>query len=97
MSRGRWAVADESDEDKTESPSPRRLEKAREEGQVPQSRELSTFVVLMAGGAALWALSQTMGRQMAQIEVWDCEIELVSIPRSPECKACVEGRFEFID
>ena len=67
MSRGRWAVADESDEDKTESPSPRRLEKAREEGQVPQSRELSTFVVLMAGGAALWALSQTMGRQMAQI------------------------------
>ena len=47
-------MADESDLEKTEQPSPRRIEQAREEGQVPQSRELSTFFVLIAGVAGLW-------------------------------------------
>jgi adenylyltransferase/sulfurtransferase len=36
-------------------------------------------------------------RQMAQIDVWDAQIELITIPRSPTCKACVEGLHEFID
>ncbi|ANN78299.1 flagellar biosynthesis protein FlhB [Bordetella flabilis] len=47
-------MAEESDLEKTEAASPRRLEKAREEGQVPRSRELSTFLVLATGVAALW-------------------------------------------
>jgi flagellar biosynthetic protein FlhB len=47
-------MAEESDLEKTESASPRRLEKAREEGQVPRSRELSTFMVLAVGLAFLW-------------------------------------------
>jgi flagellar biosynthetic protein FlhB len=47
-------MAEESDLEKTEAASPRRLEKAREEGQVPRSRELSTFMVLAAGVAVLW-------------------------------------------
>jgi flagellar biosynthetic protein FlhB len=47
-------MAEESDLEKTEAASPRRLEKAREEGQVPRSRELSTFMVLGAGVAFLW-------------------------------------------
>ena len=34
---------------KSESASPRRLEQAREEGQVPHSRELATFISLMVG------------------------------------------------
>jgi len=46
-------VAEESDLEKTEDPSPRRLEQAREEGQVPQSRELSTFLGTVTGAAAL--------------------------------------------
>ncbi|MEQ4586343.1 MAG: EscU/YscU/HrcU family type III secretion system export apparatus switch protein, partial [Pantoea agglomerans] len=33
-------MAEDSDEDKTESPTAHRLEKAREEGQIPRSREL---------------------------------------------------------
>jgi len=49
-------VAEDSDLEKTEQPSPRRLEQAREEGQVPQSRELSTFLVLIAGVATLWVM-----------------------------------------
>ena len=50
-------MAEESDLEKTESASSRRIEQAREEGQVPQSRELMAFLVLLAGGGGLWALS----------------------------------------
>jgi flagellar biosynthetic protein FlhB len=49
-------VAEDSDLEKTEQPTSRRLEQAREEGQVPQSRELSTFLVLIAGAAGLWLM-----------------------------------------
>ena len=49
-------MADGSDLEKTESPSPRRLEKAREEGQVARSRELTTFLALIAGGFGFSAL-----------------------------------------
>lgn len=47
-------MAEESDLEKTEPASPRRLEKAREEGQVARSRELNTFLLLLAGVATLW-------------------------------------------
>jgi flagellar biosynthetic protein FlhB len=47
-------VSEVSQEDKTESATPQRLEKAREEGQIARSRELTTFVMLMGGIGALW-------------------------------------------
>ncbi len=47
-------MAEESDLEKTEAASPRRLEKAREEGQIARSRELVTFLMLAAGVAGLW-------------------------------------------
>ncbi|MFT0546638.1 flagellar biosynthesis protein FlhB [Allopusillimonas ginsengisoli] len=47
-------MAEDSDLEKTEPASPRRLEKAREEGQVARSRELNTFLLLSAGVATLW-------------------------------------------
>lgn len=49
-------MAEESDLERTEPASTRRLEQAREEGQVPQSRELVAFAVLAAGAGSLWAL-----------------------------------------
>ena len=49
-------MSDGSDLEKTESPSPRRLEKAREEGQVARSRELVTFLALFASGIGFSAL-----------------------------------------
>ena len=49
-------MAEESDLERTEPASSRRLEQAREEGQVPQSRELVAFAVLAAGAGSLWAL-----------------------------------------
>jgi flagellar biosynthetic protein FlhB len=57
----------QQDQEKTEAPSAQRLEKARAEGQVPQSRELATFVVLMTGGAVLWIMAGSLGRSMSQI------------------------------
>jgi flagellar biosynthetic protein FlhB len=63
-------MADDSDLEKTEPASQRRLEQAREEGQVPQSRELSAFLVLMAGAGALWVtgawLAQRIGGAVSQ-------------------------------
>ena len=49
-------MAEESDLERTEPASPRRLEKAREEGNLPQSRELMAFLVLLAGMGCLWAM-----------------------------------------
>jgi flagellar biosynthetic protein FlhB len=60
-------MAEESDQERTEAPSPQRLEKAREDGQVPQSRELATFVVLMTGGATLWMMASGLGQTMSHI------------------------------
>ena len=48
-------MADASQEDRTEAATPRRLQKAREEGRVPVSRELITFAGL--GAAALTLLT----------------------------------------
>ncbi|KEZ78041.1 flagellar biosynthesis protein FlhB [Salinisphaera hydrothermalis] len=50
-------MAEDSDEEKTEDPTPQRLEKAREEGQVARSRELTTFLMLVTAIAGLWMTS----------------------------------------
>jgi flagellar biosynthetic protein FlhB len=55
-------MAEDSDLERTEPASSRRLEKAREEGQVARSRELSTFLLLITGGAGAWWLG---GRAVA--------------------------------
>lgn len=47
-------MSEDSDLEKTEAATPRRLEKAREEGQVARSRELNTFMLLACGVAMLW-------------------------------------------
>ena len=49
-----------SGQEKTEEPSGRRLDKAREEGQVPRSRELNTLIMLLAGGFGLLFLGGHM-------------------------------------
>nr|WP_258025527.1 flagellar biosynthesis protein FlhB [Burkholderia sp. COPS] len=54
-------VADESDLDKTEAATPRRREKAREEGQVARSRELASFALLAAGFYGAWLLAGPSG------------------------------------
>jgi flagellar biosynthetic protein FlhB len=57
----------DSDLEKTESPSQRKLDKAREEGQVARSRELSTFMVLVAGGAGIWMMGSFLGQGLLRV------------------------------
>ena len=60
-------MADESDLEKTEQPSQRRIDQAREQGQVARSRELSTFAVLLAGGGVLWFMGASLTQAMVQM------------------------------
>lgn len=45
---------DDSTQEKTEEATPRRKEKAREDGQIPRSRDLTTSAVLIMGAVGLW-------------------------------------------
>ncbi|MCA1772841.1 MAG: flagellar type III secretion system protein FlhB [Halomonas sp.] len=58
---------DDSDQEKTEEATPRRLDKAREEGQVPRSRELTTFLVLLGGVIGLWTMGQMLYNQLGMV------------------------------
>ncbi|CAE6770985.1 flagellar biosynthesis protein FlhB [Paraburkholderia haematera] len=57
-------MAEDSDLEKTESATPRRLQKAREEGQIVRSRELSTFALLAAGFFGVWSMSSSIGEHL---------------------------------
>lgn len=61
-------VAEGSDsEDKTEAPTPQKLEKAREEGQIPRSRELTSLLVLLVGVCVLWFGGESLARRLAAL------------------------------
>jgi flagellar biosynthetic protein FlhB len=49
-------MAEDTGQDKTEPASEKRLRQARENGDIPRSREVATFVVLMTAGAGLWVM-----------------------------------------
>ena len=57
----------ESGGEKTEEPSARRLEQARERGQVPRSRELVNFATMLGGSATLVAIGGTLAGRLATI------------------------------
>ncbi len=59
-------MAEDSDLEKTEQPSQRKLDQAREQGQVARSRELSTFAVLLAGGGILWFTGASLTQHMVK-------------------------------
>ena len=60
-------MAEDSDLEKTEQPSERRLEQAREKGEVARSRELSTFTILLAGGATMWFMGASLTQQLTKL------------------------------
>ncbi|BAK78038.1 flagellar biosynthetic protein FlhB [Pseudogulbenkiania sp. NH8B] len=60
-------MAEDSDLERTEAATGRRLQQAREEGNIPRSRELSTFAVTMAGVALLMATGERLGNFMLQL------------------------------
>ena len=57
----------DSDQERTEQPTPKRLEEARKEGQVPRSMELSTAAVLLVAGGALRMFGAGAGVSLAEV------------------------------
>ena len=53
--------------ERTEEPSQRRLDQARERGQVPRSRELTNFATMIGGSAALVAIGGALARCLSNI------------------------------
>lgn len=58
-------MSEESDQEKTEAPTPHRLEKAREEGQIPRSRELTSLLMVLVGLSIIWMGGEPLARQLA--------------------------------
>lgn len=57
----------EENDDKTEDPTPQRLEKAREEGQIPRSRELTSLLILLVGVCTIWLGGESLARRLASL------------------------------
>ncbi|MGB9096983.1 flagellar biosynthesis protein FlhB [Erwinia sp.] len=60
-------MSGDSEEEKTESATPHRIEKAREEGQIPRSRELTSVLMLVAGLSILWVTGASMARKVGAL------------------------------
>lgn len=61
-------MADEdSDLEKTEQPSQKKLDDARKKGQIARSHELSTFSILLSGGAVLWFMGTSLNGHMVKM------------------------------
>ncbi len=60
-------MAEESDQERTEEPSAKRLSEARKKGQVPRSRELTTFAVLMSGSFAAYLFGDHLMSGMQEL------------------------------
>jgi flagellar biosynthetic protein FlhB len=57
----------DSSQDKSEEPTGRRIEKAREEGQVPRSKELNTAFLLVFGAGSLLMYGSDLGLALTNI------------------------------
>lgn len=60
-------MSQDSEEEKTEAATPHRLEKARQEGQIPRSRELTSVLMLVAGLSILWMSGESMARKLGAL------------------------------
>ena len=60
-------MAEESDLERTEPASARRLEQAREEGQVPRSREIGAFLILIVAATVFWMMGPWLVQRTASI------------------------------
>ncbi len=53
-----------SDDDKTEEPSQKKLDEARQKGQVPMSREVTHWMMILAAGIIVMMLGPTLGHTL---------------------------------
>ena len=57
----------EDNDDKTEAPTPHKLDKAREDGQVPRSKELTSLLSLLVGVSVIWFGGASLANHMAAL------------------------------
>jgi len=61
-------VAESNDgQERTEEPTPKRLQDAREKGQIPRSRELNSFAAVLAASSAFLFMGPSMLQQISDI------------------------------
>lgn len=60
-------MSEESDVEKTEEPTPHRKQKAREEGQIPRSKELNSLMMMLAGWTLLLTGGDNFVRSLLQL------------------------------
>lgn len=60
-------MAEQTGQEKTEQPTGKRLEDARQKGQVPRSKELTTVLVLIASAIALFIMGSSLIEDMAAV------------------------------
>lgn len=68
-------MAEDSGQEKSEEPTARRLDKAREEGQAPRSKELNTTMVLLLGALGLLAFGPWMAEHINHIARFSFSLE----------------------
>ncbi|MEQ1622602.1 MAG: flagellar biosynthesis protein FlhB [Methylococcales bacterium] len=78
-------MADDSDQEKTEQPTGKRLEDAKKKGQIARSRELNTFVMLITSAALLWSQGQVIGQGLIDMMRTEFQLKRETIfdPLSP--------------
>jgi flagellar biosynthesis protein FlhB len=57
----------DNEEERTESPTQKRIDDARKRGQVPRSRDLSAAAVTLAGGLGLYSMGGALGGGLADV------------------------------
>lgn len=60
-------MAEESGQEKTEQPTAKRLDEAREKGQVPRSRELTTVLVLILSAVTLFFIGESIIADLGEV------------------------------
>ena len=64
-------MAENSDQERTEDPTAKRLAEAREKGQIPRSRELNTVAMLLSGSVAMYVFGDYLMQLLRQLMVAD--------------------------
>ena len=78
-------MSENSDQEKTEEPTSKRLEDAHKKGQIARSRELNTFVMLITSAALLLMLGEQMGNSLLAMmrSQFQLSREIIFDPVSP--------------
>jgi flagellar biosynthetic protein FlhB len=78
-------MAEDTGQDKTEEPTEKRLTDARKKGQVPRSRELNTFVMMVTASVMLLFYGESISNGLAKLmrQQFQLSREVIFDPASP--------------